>query len=131
MTTYEAGATAVDILLAGAAVALVGCAAWLVIHSRRVSTVRLFGRTLHHPRLWAAGAACMGFYVLLGLGDLTEITPSTWRTPSRWISAVLFLTALALMATRSVLESRARRRNVVSLSPVRATRKCPPHGDDS
>ncbi|MFF0368677.1 hypothetical protein [Micromonospora sp. NPDC005087] len=83
MTTYEAGATAVDILLASAAVAVVGCAAWVVISSRRASTVRLFGRTVHHPLLWAAGAACMGFYALLGLGNLTEVTPSTWRTPSR------------------------------------------------
>ncbi|MEH1098224.1 hypothetical protein [Micromonospora sp. CPCC 205561] len=111
MTTYEAGATAVDILLASAAVALVGCAAWVVIHSQRASTVRLFRRTLHHPRLWAAGAACMGFYVLLGLGNLTEVTPSTWRTPGRWISAVLLLAALALMATNGVLDYRARRRN--------------------
>ncbi|MEU8262646.1 hypothetical protein AB0C02_18685 [Micromonospora sp. NPDC048999] len=111
VTTYEAGAMAVDILLASAAIALVGCAAWLVIHNRRASTVRLFGRTLHHPRLWAAGAACAGFYVLLGLGDLTEVTPNTWRTPSRRIGAVLFLAAWALMATHWVLEYRAKRRN--------------------
>jgi hypothetical protein len=110
VTTYEVGATAVDILLAGAAVALIGCAAWVVIHSRRASTVRLFGRTLHHPRLWAAGAACMGFYVLLWLGNLTEVTPSTWRTPGRWIGGVLLLAALALMVTHGVLEYRARRR---------------------
>jgi hypothetical protein len=109
VTTYEAGATAMDILLAGAAVALVGCAAWVVIGSRRASTVRLFGRAVHHPQLWAAGAACMGFYVLLGLGNLTEVTPSTWRTPSRWISAVLLLAALALMVTRWVLDYRRRR----------------------
>ncbi|MFG3703590.1 hypothetical protein ACGF7U_02475 [Micromonospora sp. NPDC047670] len=111
VTTYEAGATAMDILLASAAVALVGCAAWVVIRSQRASTVRLFGRTLHHPQLWAAGAACMGFYALLGLGNLTEVTPSTWRTPSRWISAVLLLAALALMVTHGILEYRARRRN--------------------
>ncbi|MEV4489093.1 hypothetical protein AB0K04_03145 [Micromonospora coxensis] len=105
MTTY------VDILLVGAAVALVGCGAWVVIRSRRTSTVRLFGRTLHHARLWAAGAACMGFYALLGLGNLTEVTPSAWRTPSRRIAAVLLLTALTLMVTYSVLDYRTRRRN--------------------
>ncbi|MGN9769192.1 hypothetical protein ACTMS2_28960 [Micromonospora sp. SD12] len=110
VTTYEVGATAVDILLASAAVALVGSAARVVIHSRRASTVRLFGRTLYRPQLWAAGAACMGFYVLLGLGNLTEVTPGTWRTPGRWISAVLLLAALALMATHGVLDHRARRR---------------------
>ncbi|TDC32889.1 hypothetical protein E1166_26250 [Micromonospora sp. KC213] len=111
MTTYEAGTMVMDILLVSAAVALVGCAAWVVIHSRRVSTVRLFGRAMYHPRLWAAGAACMGFYALLGLGNLTEVTPSTWRTPSRWIGAVLLLAALALMVTHWVLEHRARRRH--------------------
>ncbi|NLU81110.1 hypothetical protein HCA58_22765 [Micromonospora sp. HNM0581] len=111
MTTYEAGITAVDIMLASAAAALVGCAAWLVIHSRRGSTVRLFGRTVHHPRLWAAGAACTCLYVLLGLGDLTEFMPSAWRTPSRQIGAVLLLAALALMGTHGILEHRARRRN--------------------
>ncbi|MEU9510434.1 hypothetical protein AB0D32_29610 [Micromonospora sp. NPDC048170] len=111
MTTYETGATAVEIVLAGAAVALVGCAAWMVIRSRRASMVRLFGRTLHHPRLWAAGATCMGFYVLLGLGDLTEVTPSSWRTPGRRIGAMLLMAALALMVAHGVLEYRARRRN--------------------
>ncbi|WP_433348955.1 hypothetical protein [Micromonospora sp. CA-111912] len=111
VTTYEAGVTAVDILLASVAVALVGAAAWLFIYTRRAPTVRLFGRTVRYPRLWAAGAACMGFYVLLGLGNLTEVTPSTWRTPSRWIGAVLLLASLALMVTRWVLDSRARRRH--------------------
>ncbi|MGW4502393.1 hypothetical protein ACWENR_27780 [Micromonospora sp. NPDC004336] len=111
MTTSEAGATAVDLLLAGAAVALLGCAAWSVVHSRRASTVRLFGRVLRRPRLWAAGAACMGLYVLLGLGELTEVTPGAWRTPGRWTAAVLLLAALALMATHGVLDHRARRRN--------------------
>ncbi|WP_157745098.1 hypothetical protein [Micromonospora coxensis] len=108
MTIYEAVAAVVDILLAGAAVALVGCAAWVAV--RRPPTVRLLGRTLHHPRLWAAAAACMGFYVLLGLGHLTEVTPSTWRTPSRWAAAVLLLAAVVLMLTHSILEYRARRR---------------------
>ncbi|WP_405111663.1 hypothetical protein OG559_02015 [Micromonospora sp. NBC_01405] len=111
VTTYEADVTAVDILLASAAVALVGCAAWMVIYTRRASTVRLFGRTAHYPRLWAAGAACGGFYALLGLGNLTEVTPSTWRTPARWIAAALLLASFALMVTRGVLDSRARRRN--------------------
>ncbi|MEV4467759.1 hypothetical protein AB0J51_29560 [Micromonospora echinofusca] len=110
VTTYDAGATAVDLLLAGAAVALLGSAARVVVHSRRASTVRLFGRTLYRPRLWAAGAACMGFYVLLGLGSLTEVTPGAWRTSSRWISAVLLLAALALMVTHGILDHRARRR---------------------
>ncbi|MEH1017497.1 hypothetical protein V6U90_30985 [Micromonospora sp. CPCC 206060] len=110
MTTYEAGAAAVDILLAGAAVFVIGCAAWVAIHSRRVSTVRLFGRAMHHPRLWAAGAAFMGFSVLLRLGNLTEVTPSAWRTPVRWAGAVLFLAAFALMVASSVLEERVRRR---------------------
>ncbi|MGW1062817.1 hypothetical protein [Micromonospora rubida] len=111
VTTYEAGATAMDILLASAAVALVGCAGWMVIDTRRASTVRLFGRTVHYPRLWAAGAACMGFYALLALGNLTKVTPSTWRTPTRWIDAVLLLAALALIVARWVLEYRARRRH--------------------
>lgn len=110
VTTYEVAATVVDMLFASGTVALVGCAAWVVIHSRRASTVRLFGRTLSYPRLWAAGAACIGFYVLLGLGDLTEVTPSTWRTPGRRIGAVLLLTGLALMVTYGILENRARRR---------------------
>ncbi|GIJ30677.1 hypothetical protein Vqi01_58390 [Micromonospora qiuiae] len=66
VATYEAGATVMDILLASAAVALIGCAAWVFIHSRRASTIRLFGRAVHHPRLWAAGAACMGFHALWG-----------------------------------------------------------------
>lgn len=110
VTTYEAAATVVDMLFASATVALVGCAAWVVIHSRRASTVRLFGRTLYYPRLWAVGAACIGFYVLLGLGDLTEVTPSTWRTPGRRIGAVLLLTGSALMVTYGILENRARRR---------------------
>jgi len=108
VTTYEVAATVVDMLFASGTVALVGC--WVVIHSRRASTVRLFGRTLHYPRLWAAGAACIGFYVLLGLGDLTEVTPNTWRTPGRRIGAVLLLTGLALMVTYGILENRARRR---------------------
>lgn len=99
-----------DILLASAAVALVGCAAWVVIHSRRASMARLFGRTLYYPRLWAAGAACMGFYILLGLGNLAEVTPSTWRTPGRRIGAVLLLAGSALMVTYGILEYRARRR---------------------
>ncbi|WP_091075038.1 hypothetical protein [Micromonospora nigra] len=111
MTTDDAALVAVDILLASAAVALIGLAAWLVIKSRHAPTGRLFGRTVHHPRLWAAGAACMGFYVLLWLGNLTEVTPSAWHTASRWIGAALFLAALALMASRSVLEHRARRRH--------------------
>ncbi|TDC79256.1 hypothetical protein E1193_19335 [Micromonospora sp. KC606] len=111
MTTYEAGATVMDILIASAAVALVGRAVWVVLHSRRGSTVRLFGRIVYHPRLWAAGAACMSFYALLWLGNLTEVTPSTWRTPSRWIGAVLLLAALALLVTQWVLEHRARRRH--------------------
>ncbi|MER5458921.1 hypothetical protein ABT008_29565 [Micromonospora sp. NPDC002389] len=66
---------------------------------------------MHHPRLWAAGAACIGFYALLGLGNLTEVTPSTWRTPSQWVGAVLLLGALAFMVTYWVREHRARRRN--------------------
>ncbi|MGC4807004.1 hypothetical protein [Micromonospora sp. DT233] len=111
MTTYEAGATAVDILLASAAVALIGCAAWVVVHSRHGSTVRLFGRTMHHPWLWAAAAACMGFYALLGLGNLAEVTPATWRTPARWIGAVLFPATWTLMVAHWVLEYRARRRH--------------------
>ncbi|WBB54598.1 hypothetical protein [Verrucosispora sp. WMMD573] len=111
MTTYEAGATVLDILLASAAVALVGCAAWVLIRSRRSATVRLFGRALHHPRLWAAGAACMGFYALLGLGNLTEVMPSTWRTPGRWIEVLLLLAASTLMVTYGILEYRARRRS--------------------
>ncbi|WP_245722684.1 hypothetical protein [Micromonospora matsumotoense] len=107
--TYEAAATALDILLASAAVALLGCAAWTVIHSRRGSTVRLFGRPVRYPRLWAAGAACMGFYALLGLGNLTEATPSALRTLTRWIDAVLLLAALLLLVARWILEYRARR----------------------
>ncbi|MBO4210954.1 hypothetical protein GSF22_33930 [Micromonospora echinofusca] len=109
MTTYEAGAAAVDILLASASVVLIGCAAWVAIHSRRVTTVRLLGWTLHHPRLWAAGAVFMGFSALLRLGNLTEVTPSAWRTPSRWTGTVLFLAAFALMVTHWVLEHRVRR----------------------
>jgi hypothetical protein len=110
VTTYEADAMVMDILLAGAAVALVGCAAWVVVRSRRTSTVQLLGRTLHYPRVWAAGAACMGFYALLGLGNLTEGTPSVWRAPSRWIGAGLLLAASVLMATYWLLEYRATRR---------------------
>ena len=53
----------------------------------------------------------MGFYALLGLGNLTEVTPSTWRTPSQWIGAVLLLAALTLMVTYGVLEHRAPHRN--------------------
>lgn len=110
VTTYEAGEMIMDVLPAGAAVALVGCAAWVAVQSRRSSTVRLFGRTLRYPRLWAVGAACMGFYVLVGLGNLVDVAPSGWRAPGRWTGAVLLLAGLALMVTYGVLEHRARRR---------------------
>ncbi|MEV4726234.1 hypothetical protein [Micromonospora humida] len=115
MTTYESGETVMDILaagtlLAGAAVALVGCATWVVVRSRRTSTVQLLGRTLHYPRVWAAGAACMGFYLPLGLGNLTEVTPSAWRAPGSPIGAGLLLAAWVLMATYWLLEYRATRR---------------------
>jgi hypothetical protein len=111
VTTDDAALAAVDILLASSGVALIGLAAWLAIRSRHASTGRLFGRTMHHPRLWAAGAACMGFYILLGMGNLTEVTPSAWQTASLRIGAALFLAALALMASHSVLQYRARRRH--------------------
>ncbi|MGN9779595.1 hypothetical protein ACTMS0_28150 [Micromonospora sp. H33] len=110
MMTFEAGGLAMSILLASVSVALIVLAAVVFVHSRRTGIVRLFGRVVHRPGLWASAVVCLGVSGLLRMSSIEEVRPSSWQKPISLIDGVLTLAFLVLMATYLISVQRAKRR---------------------
>ncbi len=104
MTTLAA-VTVLSVLLAGASVAALVLATVLLARGRRA---RLFGRSLHRPRLWAAAVACLGVAGLLRTGG--GLLPAGWHGPRAVLDIALSVAFIALLSTHLASQQRARRR---------------------
>jgi hypothetical protein len=92
-------------LLAGVSLAALAFAVTLLIRGRRA---RLFGRSLHRPRLWAAAVACLGVSGLLRTGG--GMLPDDWHGPRTVLDIALSVAFLGLLSTHLASQQRARRR---------------------
>ncbi|MFU8875007.1 hypothetical protein [Micromonospora sp. SL4-19] len=108
MTAFNAALLAVDILLAGACVAMLVLAAVVLVRSRRTGTARLFGRAMHRPGLWASAVVCL---VVAGLMMMSsEFMPGGWQKSTSVIYGMLWLAFLLLIVTHSLSQLSAERR---------------------
>ncbi|MET0419122.1 MAG: hypothetical protein ABW022_24170 [Actinoplanes sp.] len=105
MTTLAA---VLSVLLAGVSVLALVIAVVVIVRGRRGGTVRMFGRALHRPRLWAAAVACLGVAGLLRTGG--EALPDHWHGPGLVLDIVLSAAFIVLLSTHLASQQRARRR---------------------
>lgn len=110
MITLAAVDVAMSVLLAGAAVAMLALAAAVLVRSRRTGSIRIFGRTMHRPGLWAAAVLCLSVSGLLRLGDIEEVIPSGWRESTSLADRGLTLAFFVLFAVYLFSARRAKLR---------------------
>jgi hypothetical protein len=106
--TFDAVGLAMNILTAGVSLAAMMLAAVVFVRSRRAETVRLFGRAIHRPGLWASAIMCMGLSGLLLMSS--DAMPGSWQKPRSVIYGAVWLAFLVLMITRLLSAERAKRR---------------------
>ena len=95
-------------LLAGVSVVGLAVAATLLVRGRGGVPVRLFGRVLHRPRLWAAAVACLALAGLLRASG--ELLPGGWHGPRAVLDVALSVAFIVLLSAHLASEQRARRR---------------------
>jgi hypothetical protein len=100
----------VDILLAGALVALIVHAVVVFVRYRRTGTVTVFRRAVHRPWLWASAAVCGGVAGLFFLAR-ERLMPSSWQKPTLNILGVMELAFFVLLFTHLFSQWRAQRRD--------------------
>ncbi|MEU4712498.1 hypothetical protein AB0F73_02365 [Micromonospora purpureochromogenes] len=108
MMTFDAVGLGMDILTAGVSLAAIMLAAVVFVRSRRAETVRLFGRVIHRPGLWASAVVCVGLSGLLLMSS--DAMPSSWQKPRSVIYGALWLAFFVLMMTHLISAERAKRR---------------------
>lgn len=93
------------VLLAGVSLVGLALAAALLVRGRGGVPVRLFGRVLHRPRLWAAAVACLALSGLLRTGG--GLLPGGWQV----LDVALSVAFVILLSAHLASEQRARRRH--------------------
>jgi hypothetical protein len=96
------------VLLAGVSLLALAFAATLLVRGRRGSPVRLFGRLLHRPRLWAAAVACLSVSGLIRTSG--DLLPGAWHGPRTVLDVLLSVAFIILLSTHLASQQRARRR---------------------
>ncbi|MFD0742707.1 hypothetical protein ACFQ1L_13530 [Phytohabitans flavus] len=107
MAAFEMASLLLITVVIGGSTAIIVLAGVVLARSRRASTVRLFGRVLHHPRLWATVAVSAGAAGLLS--EAREHMPSGWQEPSMNVLGVLQVAFSSLFFIHLYLQSRANR----------------------
>lgn len=110
MMTLEAVGIAMSALLAGACVALLVLAVFVIVRNRRAGAVRLFGREVHRPGLWASAVVCLGVSGLLRLSSIEEVMPSGWWERISWLDGGLTLAFFVLLSIYLISAQRDKRR---------------------
>jgi predicted permease len=85
----DVASAALIILVVGGSVAVIVLAGVVLARSRRAETVRLFGRVVRRPVLWASAAVCCGVAGLLF--EAREFMSRSWQEPTRNLLGVLML----------------------------------------
>lgn len=98
-----------SVLLAGVSLVALAFAATMLVRGRGGGAVRLFGRALHRPRLWAAAVLCLGVSGLLRTG--VGVLPPGWQAARTVLDIALSAAFLVLLSTHLASEQRARRRS--------------------
>jgi hypothetical protein len=102
-------AAVLGVLLAGVSLVGLALAAALLVRGRGGVPVRLFGRVLHRPRLWAAAVACLALSGLLRTGG--GLLPGGWHGPRAVLDVGLSVAFVVLLSAHLASEQRARRRH--------------------
>jgi hypothetical protein len=99
---------ALSFLVVGAGVTAIVVAAFVLVRHRRGRRIRVLGRVVDSPRLWAATLFFAGAAGLLFVAR-EEVMPSSWQRPSLYLWAALQLAFIILSLAHGVVDQRAKR----------------------
>ncbi len=102
-------AAVLSVLLAGVSLVALALAAMMLVRARGGGPVRLFGRVLHRPRLWAAAVLCLGVSGLLRTNG--GALPPGWQGVRTVLDIALSAAFVVLLSTHLASQQRARRRD--------------------
>jgi hypothetical protein len=101
-----------DVVLAVLYVAVIVFALVVLARMRRGRSIRMFGRAVRRPAVWAAGLICLGVSGLLRAANDHDLPPAGWEGPIRFLDLGLTLAFVVLMVVSVVGPRSPRRREV-------------------
>lgn len=97
MMTMDAVDVGLDVLLVVLFAGVIVFAVVVLARLRQGRVVRMFGRPVRRPAIWASGLICLGVSGLLRSANNHDLPPAAWEDPIRFLDLGLTLAFVVLM----------------------------------